>query len=419
MKLFELKREIQKYQYLEDTKIIDVSIASIISTRLKLGDPLWLILIGASSGGKSQIIRPLSLTDKDFIHRLDDLTENTLLSAAGGDGDKSLLKKIGSHGMLAISDLTVLFSKSSESRAAILSQFRMLYDGEMTKYAGNQSKPISWKGFLGVISGSTPSIYSMFEEVSDMGERFIYYRMKEYDGEKATAIAMDRELFGKDLDDKLSRLYGQYIREVVEEYDGSPIVLSDTVKQHIIEVSSFAERVRTVAHVDRYSSDKKIVRIPTPAMPMRVALQLTTIAKALILMKRHEGRGDILEDGELAVIDWCAYSLANEEKRKCLSVLASVDYGFDLNTGTIADFVGLDTSVVKNFLQNLSAVGILKRTGSGEDRSLTWSLVKQSDHSLIRRIEDRKISENIQNRAITNDETDEMEEILDKTWETL
>ena len=206
MKLHELKTEVQKYQYFEDTKIIDVSLASILATRMKLGDPVWLVIIGASSGGKSQILRPLSLTDGKFIHRVDDLTENTFLSGAKvskGEENPSLLKKIGDHGLLVISDLTVLFSKSAESRATILSQFRMLYDGEMIKYSGNSAKPIEWRGHLGVIAGSTPSLYRNFEEVADMGERFIYYRMKEYDGHKATKLALERKIFGKELDEKL------------------------------------------------------------------------------------------------------------------------------------------------------------------------------------------------------------------------
>jgi len=102
MKLHDLKQEIEKYQYFEDTNIIDVALASIIATRMKLGEPVWLVIIGPSSGGKSQILRPLALTDPKFLHRIDDLTENTFLSGMkmGGDKDAALLKRIGSSGIL-------------------------------------------------------------------------------------------------------------------------------------------------------------------------------------------------------------------------------------------------------------------------------------------------------------------------------
>ena len=83
MKLNELKQKIQTVQYFEDTSIIDVTIASIVCNFLQLEDPVWLLIIGASSGGKSQIIRPVSMTNP-LIHRIDDVTENTFLSGQQG-----------------------------------------------------------------------------------------------------------------------------------------------------------------------------------------------------------------------------------------------------------------------------------------------------------------------------------------------
>ncbi len=384
MKLKELKTEIQKYQYLEDTKLIDVSLASIIATRLQIGNPVWLIIIGASSGGKSQILRPLALTDEKFLHRVDDLTENTFLSGLKSkEGEISLLNRIGERGIIVVSDLTVLFSKQAEARATILSQFRMIYDGEMTKFSGNTSKPLTWKGALGVIAGSTPSIYQHFEEVADMGERFIYYRMKDFDPYKATHLALTRKMFGKELDDKLSELYAGYIKEVVKSYNDEEITIPEEVHKRIIEVSMFAEKVRTVAHKDRFKDT--IDRIPVSAMPMRVALQLESIAKALCIIKNHEKGKFVLDNDDLQILDWCGYSLANEEKRGVLKVIASMAYEATTTTSTIADKIGLATSVTNTILQNLSAVGVLERTGDGN--SLQWKFKNKKDYDVVRRIE--------------------------------
>lgn len=410
MKLQELKQEVEKYQYFEDTNIIDVALASIIATRLKLGDPVWLIIIGASSGGKSQILRPLSLTDNTFLHRVDDLTENTFLSGmnVGKDkGDPSLLSRIGALGMMVMSDLTVLFSKSDESKSAILSQFRMIYDGEMVKHVGTSGKPISWKGYLGVLAGSTPSIYGHFEEVADMGERFIYYRMKDYDPEKATRLAMQRTMYGRELDDKLSGLYAEYIKDIVMESVGKEIVLPQIMMDRILQISMFAETIRTVAHTDFH---KIIDRIPVPAMPMRVALQLISLAKGLYIMRN----GDIGEN-DLNIIDWCGYSLANEEKRSCLKVLASVEYNAYLSTQNIADKMGLATAVVGIILQNLSAVGVITRTGG--DNGLMWAIKHESHRNIIRRVEKIDIIEKIEERKVTTEEAEELEKIANQAFE--
>lgn len=395
MKLSELKQEIQKHQHMEDTGMIDFSISIVVATRLKIGDPVWGVLISASSGGKSQILRPISLSDSLFIHRIDDVTENTFLSGMKvSSGSNSLLVRIGHLGVIAISDLTVLFSKSSESRQTILSQFRMIYDGEMTKFSGSSTEPITWRGHLGVIAGCTPSLYGFFEEAADMGERFIYYRMKDYDPRVATRLALGRKTFGKELDDILSSLYGDYIKSVVTYATerGLEGEVSHEVEERIIDIASFAERARTPVHTD--FKGERIMKIPVAAMPMRVALQLKTIAKSLSLMSHYENGSYDLSKEQIDVIEWCGYSLANEEKRACLRVLAENPFGTNLLNSIIADKIGLSDFTANLILQNLSATGIVTRTKTGaggeepgNTTGIAWAIKNKHDYDLICRVE--------------------------------
>lgn len=418
MKLSELKEQVQKYQYMEDTKIIDISLASVIATRLKIGDPTWLIIIGASSGGKSQILRPIAETDKKFIHRLDDLTENTFLSGVAGDNNPSLLHKIGTLGIIVISDLTVIFSKNSEARQAILSQFRMIYDGEMNKHTGNAKELKPWKGYLGMIAGSTPSIYSHFEEVSDMGERFIYYRMKEIDAKKATHLALERRLFGKKLDDKLSGLYDEYIKSVIEDYISNgeeEIKISKEVKDRIIDISQFAETIRTAVHVDW--KGESITKIPVPAYPMRVALQLMSIAKSMSIVNKHEFDSYDLREEDIQAIEWCGFSLANEEKRAVLKVLAKIEYEYLINTTTIANAIGLDTKITGLILQNLASVKVLERVTN--DGKHTWRIIDRGHYDTIKRLNDIDKMDNIIefDEGRDSDEKEENQSAVDKEFE--
>lgn len=405
MKLNELKEHIQQYQYFEDMGIIDIACASIIATRMQLGDPVWMIIIGASSGGKSQILRPLALTDSKFIHRIDDLTENTFLSGmkvAKGKPEPSLLHRIGTRGIIVISDLTVIFSKNKETRNTILSQFRMIYDGEMTKFSGTSGEPLHWgPGSLGILAGSTPSIYHHFEEVSDMGERFIYYRMKDYDALKATRLAMNRHIFGKKLDEDLSDRYAEYIKETILSWGKKEIILDEEVRERIMQVAFFSERIRTSIHMD--FQRKEVVRKPVPAFPMRVALQLIAVAKGLTVMAGETG----LTESDMHNIEWVGWSLANEEKRGVLTILAKTSFNIAVSTQKIADELGLSTNVTNTILQNLSAVGVLQRTG-GLGGSLAWFIKSESDHKLVRRIlnlGDKTIV--YDERGITSDEEDE------------
>jgi hypothetical protein len=401
MKLQDIKTEVQQYYYMEDTTIIDVAVACIVANRLQLGDPVWLTIIGASSGGKSQILRPLALTDQKYLHILDDITENTFLSGgvAKGGGDVSLLTRIGKSGMLSISDLTVLFSRNAESRNAILSQFRMLYDGKMTKMVGNKDKPLVWEGFLGVIAGSTPSIYSHMEEVADMGERFMYFRMKPYNERKASQVALSRPFGGKALDNKLSELYGQYIKTVVTSCKTTEIKLPERYIEQIIDIAIFAEKVRTINKVDKYT--KTIERIPSTAMPMRTALQLLNIAKALYLMRESEG--GVFGDSDMDIISWLGWSLGNEEKRAVLLLLNQ--QGMSVSTQAIADNIGLSTSVIGAVLQNLASTKLVTRTGSGS--GLLWDISDSKVRNFISRIDTGEVF-NVSDRELSTEEDDDV-----------
>lgn len=398
MTLEQIKSRVRESYYMEDDTIIDVSIACVIANRLKLGDPTWLVIVGASSGGKSQILRPLSMTDEKYIHKLDDITENTFLSGAVSKGKKDvsfLNTSVGKSGMLAISDLTVLFSRAAESRNAILSQFRMLYDGEMTKRVGNNENAIHWKGYIGVIAGSTPSIYAHMEEVSDMGERFMYFRMKPYNERLATKVALSRKSSGKELDEELASLYGDYIMDTVKNANMDKAHLTEVEMDHIIDIAVLAEKMRTVNKIDRYT--KNIERIPTPAMPMRTALQITNFAKALKIMRNTEE----LCEKDLDILYWLGFSLANEEKREVLKILCNSAYS--MTTQAIADKIGLDTNVIRSVLQNLASTKLIERSGDGG--GLTWSI---SDAKTLR-IFERMYGEHkvvMGERDITSEEDD-------------
>lgn len=409
MTLSELKTEVKKYMRLEDEGVIDVALASIVATRLKLGSPIWLIIIGISSGGKSQILRPLALTDTKFMHKIDDLTENTFLSGMGSkDKQMSLLHRIGSLGMLVMSDLTVLFSKNAEARGAILSQFRIIYDGEMTKYSGTSDKAITWKGALGVLAGSTPSIYRHFEEAADMGERFIYYRMKPSDNKAEARVAQHRKLIGTDLDNKLADLYGEYLKSVVGDFKGDA-ELPEEVYERILDISVFAERIRTPVHMDWRGTE--IDDIPITASPARLALQLSTLAKGLMVM-----RGGTLGEDDVRIIEWCGYSLANEKKRHCLRVLGTAPFGAGMRTQTVADVIGLSTAVTNRILQSMASIGLLKRTG--DEGSLLWHIAGRDDYDRVRSIEGiTTFADMGKSRVLSKEEADEIEMATNQAFE--
>lgn len=416
MTFHELQKQVGEYVYTEDNGMALIAIASMISTRMKYSDPVWVLLIGPSSSGKSQILRPLALTDEKFIHRIDDLTENTFLSGMKpkkGDPEISLLKKIGPRGQIVISDFTVIFSKGAEAKNAILGQFRMVYDGEMIKYSGAKNDAITWRGSLGILAGSTPSIYTHFEEVADMGERFIYYRMKDYNIEKATRISLQRKIYGRELDEKLAELYAEYIKSIIEKVSKVEVPeISQEVTERIIKVSMFSAVLRTPTHYDKFA--KMVDKVPTSEMPMRVALQLSSLVKSIMCIKYHDtGTWDLTEE-DISYVEWCAYSLANEERRACLKILAGLPQGEYAFTQAVADIVGLNTAVVAMNLQHLAAVGIVDRSGDGG--GLKWKIRNHEYKALIRKHEGIDVDSGVLHRDLSDEDGESAQASLDDVF---
>jgi hypothetical protein len=395
--------------------MIRVSIASILANRFKFGEKVWLAVVGASSSGKSQLVRPIAKTDTKFIHRIDDLTENALMSGMGESS--SLLSRIGTHGVLMISDLTVLFSKSAEARSAILSQFRMVYDGEMSKASGGRQKVAPWKGYVGVLAGCTPSIYGFFEEYADMGERFLYYRMKDIDVEKATRKALLSRTDSSNLDDTLSDIYKEYIEEVGKSFrdredgdDSDGQKFSQDIEDRIVKIAMFAEKLRAPSHFDKYRN--QIDRIPVVALPMRLAKQLMSVARGLSIMRHHDSGSWELNEKDMEALEWCGYSMANEERRMAMNILAKMDYSTTAQTQVVADMMGLDTTAVHRHLQHLASVGVLRRTGMPSSHE--WRIADEETYLLVRRINHFNSVEIYEQREMSFDD-DETADVLE-SW---
>jgi GTP-sensing pleiotropic transcriptional regulator CodY len=127
------------------------------------------------------------------------------------------------------------------------------------------------------------------------------------------------------------------------------------------------------------------------------------MAKALTIMRKAEGAE--LGERDMHILDWCGYSLANEEKRACLSIMAKSDHDAFVTTQTIADKIGLDTGVVRNVLQNMASTGVLERSASG---TLSWRIKSHEDWKLVRRIEEIKTTEVYAERDLTSEEVSNM-----------
>jgi hypothetical protein len=354
---------------------------------------VWLTIIGPSSGGKSQLIRPFAMAHGEYIHRVDDLTPNTLLSGTLGL-EGSLLGRIGSAGILSMDDLTVLFSKNVEQRSEILSQFRMIYDGHYSKSSGNRKEDIQWKGYLGMIAGSTPSIYRYFNEVADMGERFISYRMKPINVTKAVEFVSQHSVTSKQMNDQIADLIRGFLPDLLQSLpQGGGKFLPALHEDTILAIQNAAQHctlLRTPIHVDERSG--LVDEFPEPEMPFRVMKQLTYLAQGMQCLQDDPKAP--LQANFVQALEWTAYSLANDKRRAYIRAVVALEYqGKKISTRNISAYTGLHNDIVGRGMAQLQALDIISLASEEDSGRREYSIVNRGLCDLVRKLEPVFINE--------------------------
>lgn len=386
----DLHAELSKVLYIEDFNVVDTILASTLANSQRIGDPVWLTVIGASSAGKSQYIRPLAKSNPGLFLQVDDLTSNTLIS--GNGANDSLIFKIKESGIISMDDLTVLMSKNAEDRNAILGQLRMIYDGSMTKASGkSKGEGITWSGHCGFIAGSTPSIYRFFAEVADMGERFINYRMKDMDEDKAVDFVMKSGLSSKEMDAKIMHIYGQYHAALMPKVRDTKIPIDADTQRAIINIAKAGTRLRTPVVTDE--REHFVSEFVVPEMPFRVMKQLMNLAKSFMVMHYAETGESVLPTDLRTAIEWCGYSLADDKRRAYFKALIGLEQqGLKPTARNISAYTGLHQTAVERGMSILSAVGVVKMNEAkdGENQTKTWTVMDYRLKEIVKRIDPPK-----------------------------
>lgn len=175
-----------------DHEIVKVILGTVAANYMQ-GRPVWLMIIGPSSCGKTELIE--TLFGLPNMHHASDFTKAGLLSGrlnkeghlevTGG-----LLHDIGEFGFMLFPEFSSILTMDHRAQGPVLSLLRQVYDGKVVREIGGEDGgKLSWTGKAPVIAASAPGIDSRRHVIQEMGERFIYKRL-EFTRE-------DRDLIGR------------------------------------------------------------------------------------------------------------------------------------------------------------------------------------------------------------------------------
>ena len=354
----------QKWLYLPDPGVVSVALGTVAANLLE-GRPVWTMLVGAPSSGKTQVLD--SLHGLPNIFHAATLTESSLLSGTpkrekAADARGGLLRAIGEFGILVCKDFTSILTMNRDARAAVLSALREVYDGAWTRHVGSDGgRELNWKGKLGFLGGVTPVIDEHHSVMASMGERFLIYRLPETDPEQQAFTALKNcrrtaEMTAA-LSDSVKRVFA--VGFSAEPRESTCAAYSS----RLVSLATLVAHARSA--VLRDGRTREVELVPDSEMPARLALGLA-----------------YLDDGMTAIgIDaaerWrlvCKVGMDCIPKGRRRVLVLLQERGVAVSTPAIAEELDLPTPTVRIALQDLTAHHVLTRIKTGQGNADLWTL---------------------------------------------
>lgn len=391
MKIADIVKEFEKYIVIKDEWGVRLILATLLGNALIRRDPLWLILVAPSSGGKSTLLAPAAAVPSVFF--LDDLTEKTFLSGYKIKGkEASLLKLIGS-GVMCFSDFTTILAKNPMSRGEILSQLRLVYDGTFSKRTGVGE--VSWKGKMGCIAAATPDVYQILEQSRSMGERFIYYTLDQPTDQEIVHKQEEVKMSSKEITEEIMPMYREYCEEVnkfVKENGMPDLSMTKDQQERVHRAAIFCVSAKATVHLD-FKTNQPDSLVSRPGVG-RDRKMFNTLLHSLQVMKAYE-TNDInatVDDDMIRLVEKCAYASVSRERRKVLEILTKYKEPMGGTQIGATDGFGLPKEAVDKYLFALHAVGLIDR--NTEIKPYTWTIESEETKDFIRGVADITTTDN-------------------------
>jgi hypothetical protein len=344
--LADVVEEFRRHLWLPDPGTVYVTLATVAANRLP-GDPVWTLLVGASSSGKSETINALDRLPE--YHAVSTFSEAGLVSGSS-DGTPGLLIQIGETGLLVFKDLTTILSKHKADRDGVLGCLREVYDGSYTRRLGNKGGERKWEGRLGLIAAVTEMIDDY--DLGQLGERFIRYRLPAPSAEDTLAtgrMVLDALHLQRKSRAERARIVDEFLAGLA--FPDRPPEPSEEDRHRLNVLAGIGVRSRSPIIRDRYKGDQ-IERVPIPEGVGRMLAQLGQLLAGMRVI-------GVPEDQAWRLLAQIVLDGMHPLRRKVLDL--AVGENRDMTTATIAARCDLPTTSVRRHLEDLTALGVLRK----------------------------------------------------------
>jgi hypothetical protein len=325
-----------------------------LAARTETEDPLFVMLVGPSSAGKTTI---LSLT-KDIAVTLDSPTLPGILAQEGGQR-VGVLAKVGARGTIVIPDFSTILSLHPGAKEGVLAAFRRIADGDYSRTM--YGKDVTWQGKATVFAACTSAIDAQPNYNSELGTRFIYMRLNPKTATERVWLPNRRSITG------VNGLRGQ-IKTLLNQ--ATPRAKSVIFKDSFTDFLKTCAEVTAIGRVSvpRHSYNHEVLGTWEVEEPYRVYWALEELARCLIAMGDDEATAGAL----------CARVARDTMPTLRRSIIKAVSDDISpLTNAEISKVVKTNRNVVYRGVEDLEMSGLLTRLpGVGQDPS-KWCIAGQ------------------------------------------
>lgn len=372
--IHQLAAEVQDYLYFPDPSPLYVTLSAVAANMI-CGWPVWLMLVGPPSSGKTVLL--MSLTSIPGVHMAEDISgPQALLSATGKkDIERSatggLLRQVGPRGCIIMEDFTSsVMGLDKVTRSKILTAFRLAYKGRWSREVGaGGGKSIVWEGKLAALAGGTMAVDRLTTETSELGERWIYYRFPRSTGwgesktslqnqtpqESAALMKGAVKAFFEILDLRWPCwMEGNFKCKLQHEHYPERVKREFSLAEYarLIAMATLVSRARSGVY--RHPYTRIIEDIPTPESPTRLA---NALGQLYLGMEAIE----LTEKERWPLISKVALDSVQELRAKILvEVWKGYVKGVDVGVGELEEVTGVAKATALRSAQDLMVHGILK-----------------------------------------------------------
>lgn len=361
-------RTYRQWQHAEDLGVLAFTAGVFLANHYD-ADPVWSITVGGPGGGKTELLRALDGLDDVYLRST--ITEAGLLSgvpkkdrsdtASGG-----LLRQIGFDlGFIVLKDFGSILSINRHMRPAILQAFRDIYDGYWSRQVGaDGGMLLEWKGKIGLMSAATGAVDSHHTALAALGERFLYFRLPQSNGEARMAqskSAIQHVGRAREMRESLHQMMVKLFCPLPDLPDIHSFPAHDI--KSLAALGDVAALARSVVERDYYSTGKDIVDVPDPEHGTR-------LSQALVLLLGGMRAVGVPDSQAWRVLRKAAFDSIPPLRRAILDTLSS--NGPTEQTRFVAK---ASRNVVQRCLEDLGMLGLVQGRAKvkGEDAKV-WSL---------------------------------------------